>query len=207
MLMAISPHAPGLARHLGSRVVGGVGLALMSAGFLVFTTLDVDSSYWRFGIGALVTGIGLALATSPATTAIVSSLPEHRQGIASAVNDLMREVGGAFGIAVLGSVLAGGYRNAMAAAAANLPRPAADAARGSIAAATDIAHRAGPHGAALIESARDAFVEGLSTSLLVGACVLVAAGAVVAVLGPRREDVARASAARSGGGVASATDG
>jgi EmrB/QacA subfamily drug resistance transporter len=207
MLMAISPRAPGLAQHLGVRVVGGTGLALMSGGFLVFTTLGVDSSYWRFGIGALITGIGLALATSPATTAIVSSLPEHRQGIASAVNDLMREVGGAFGIAVLGSVLAGGYRNGMAAATSNLPGPAADAARGSIVAATEIAHRAGPHGAALLESARAAFVDGLSTSLLVGACVLVAAGAVVAVLGPRREDAARASAAGSRGGVASATDG
>jgi EmrB/QacA subfamily drug resistance transporter len=207
MLMAISPRAPGLALHVGVRVVGGTGLVLMAAGFLVFTTLDVDSSYWRFGIGALITGIGLALATAPATTAIVSSLPEHRQGIASAVNDLMREVGGAFGIAVLGSVLAGGYRNGMEAATSNLPGPAADAARGSIAAATEIAHRAGPHGAALLESAHAAFVDGLSTSLIVGACVLVVAGAVVAVLGPRREEVAHASAAGSRRGVASAADG
>jgi EmrB/QacA subfamily drug resistance transporter len=191
MLMAISPRAPGLARRFGVRTVGGTGLALMGVGFLVFTTLGVDSSYWRFGTGALVTGIGLALATSPATTAIVSSLPGHRQGIASAVNDLSREVGGAFGIAVLGSVLNSGYRSDVASATARLPKPAGDPARDSIAAAAQIAHQAGPRGAALLEQAEHAFVNGLSTSLLVGACVLFAASVLVALLAPRREEVTR----------------
>jgi EmrB/QacA subfamily drug resistance transporter len=191
MLMAISPRAPALARRFGVRLVGGAGLALMGVGFLVFTTLGVDSSYWRFGIGALVTGVGLALATSPATTAIVSSLPTHRQGIASAVNDLAREVGGAFGIAVLGSVLNSGYRSDVASATARLPKPAGDAARDSIAAAAQIAHQAGPHGTALLEQAQHAFVNGLSTALLVAACVLFAASMLVAWLAPGREEVTR----------------
>jgi EmrB/QacA subfamily drug resistance transporter len=191
MLMAISPRAPALASRFGVRIVGGIGLALMGAGFLVFTTLGVDSSYWRFGTGALITGVGLALATSPATTAIVSSLPAHRQGIASAVNDLSREVGGAFGIAVLGSVLNSGYRSKMASATAGLPKPAADAATGSVAAAAQIAQQAGARGTALLEQAEHAFVSGLSSSLLVGACVLFAAGVLVALLAPRREQVTR----------------
>ena len=151
MLMVISPRAPKLARRLGVRVVGGVGLALMGVGFLVFTTLEPDSSYWRFGLGALITGVGLALATAPATTAIVSSLPGHKQGVASAVNDLAREVGGAFGIAVLGTLLNAGYRNDVTPATADLPAPAAHAAEDSIAAATQIAEQAGPRGAALLE--------------------------------------------------------
>ena len=194
MLMAISPRAPKLARRLGVRVVGGVGLALMGVGFLIFTTLEPDSSYWRFGIGALITGIGLALATAPATTAIVSSLPGHKQGIASAVNDLSREVGGALGIAVLGTLLNAGYRNDVAPATAALPGPAAHAAEDSIAAATQIAEKAGPGGAALLDSAQAAFVNGLSTALLVGAGVLFAASVVVALLAPRREDLVRAEA-------------
>jgi EmrB/QacA subfamily drug resistance transporter len=190
MLMVISPRAPKLARRLGVRVTGGLGLALMGVGFLVFTTLDTGSSYWRFGLGALITGIGMALATAPATTAIVSSLPDHRQGIASAVNDLSREVGGVFGIAVLGSILNSGYRHDVAPATASLPQPASEAARDSIASAAEIADRAGSAGGALLARAEDAFVNGLSSSLLVGAIVLFAAAVFVALVAPRREEVA-----------------
>jgi EmrB/QacA subfamily drug resistance transporter len=191
MLVAISPRAPALAQRLGVRAVGGTGLALMGVGFLVFTQLDVDSSYWVFGVGALITGIGLALATSPATTSIVSSLPSHRQGIASAVNDLSREVGGAFGIAILGTVLNSVYRNDVSSATTGLPAPAADAAEGSVAAAAHVAGEAGPAGNALLAQAEQAFVNGFSTALFVGAVVLFAAGGLVALLAPGRERAAR----------------
>jgi EmrB/QacA subfamily drug resistance transporter len=199
MLVAISPRAPRLAARLGVRIVGSVGLALMGAGFLVFMTLDVGSSYWRFGTGAVITGLGLALATAPATTAIVASLPGHRQGIASAVNDLSREVGGAFGIAVLGSVLNSGYRDGVTSATAHLHGPAAGAARDSIAAAAQIAQHAGPRGADLITRAEHAFVNGLSASLLVAACVLFAASVLVGLLGPRREATTQAGRSTVGG--------
>jgi EmrB/QacA subfamily drug resistance transporter len=192
MLVAIAPRAPRLAQRLGVRLVGGTGLACMGVGFVIFSTLGTDSSYWHFGLAALITGIGIGLATSPATTAIVSSLPAERQGIASAVNDLTREVGGAFGIAVLGSVLNNGYRNDVAPATAHLPAPAAAAVNDSIAAATQVAARAGTHGPALVEQAQQAFVNGLSTALLVAACVLFAAGAIVALVAPPREEIQRA---------------
>src|SRR4051794_37845629 len=145
MLVLIAPRAPRLAERLGVRAVGGSGLAAMGAGFLIFASLGAGSSYWPFGLAALVTGIGIGLATAPATTAIVSSLPPERQGIASAVNDLTREVGGAFGIAVLGSVLNNGYRDDVAPATAHLPAPAAGAVQSSVAAAAEVASRAGTH--------------------------------------------------------------
>ncbi len=207
MLMAISPRAPRLARHLGIRAVGSAGLALMGAGMLVFAALDTDSSYWHFGLGAVFTGIGLALATAPATTAIVSSLPGGQQGIASAVNDLTRVVGGAFGIAVLGSVLNSSYRSDVSGAAAQLPAPATEAVEDSVAAALELAPTAGPQGTALLEQAQAAFVNGFSTALLVAGVVLLAASVLIGLLAPRRNAVTNAVAADSPGQPATGLSG
>ena len=69
--------------------------------------MGTDASYWHLLAALVPLGVGMALAAPPATAAIVGSLPEDKQGVASAVNDTAREVGGALGIAVLGSVLAG----------------------------------------------------------------------------------------------------
>jgi EmrB/QacA subfamily drug resistance transporter len=85
MLILLAPRAPKLAHRIGVRIIGGLGLAIMGGGFLIFSSLSAHSSYWHFGLGALVVGMGVGLATTPATTAITSALPQHRQGIASAV--------------------------------------------------------------------------------------------------------------------------
>ena len=106
IMVALAPRVPKLVERVGVRSVGPTGLALISAGLLVMATMGVAASYWHL-LGALVLmGVGMALAAPPATAAIVGSLPEDKQGIASAVNDTAREVGGALGMAVLGSVLA-----------------------------------------------------------------------------------------------------
>jgi EmrB/QacA subfamily drug resistance transporter len=107
VMVAVAPRVPKLVARVGVRPVGPVGLALMAAGLVVMSTMGVSSSYWHLLAGGLLLGLGMALSTTPATAAIVSSLPDEKQGVASAVNDAAREVGGALGIAVLGSVLAG----------------------------------------------------------------------------------------------------
>ena len=92
-------------------------------------------------------GAGMALAGAPATTAIVASLPREKQGVASAVNDVSRELGGALGIAVLGSLFNSGYRSQLASHTANLPPAVAHAASSSLAAAQQVGRqprRSGP---------------------------------------------------------------
>jgi EmrB/QacA subfamily drug resistance transporter len=106
MMITVAPRVPRLVDRFGVRPIGPTGLALMATGLVIISTMGVDSSYWHLLAGGLVLGLGMALATTPATAAIVDSLPEAKQGVASAVNDASREVGGALGIAVLGSVLA-----------------------------------------------------------------------------------------------------
>jgi EmrB/QacA subfamily drug resistance transporter len=106
VMIAVAPRVPRLVERVGVRPVGPTGLAFMAIGLVVLSTMDAGSSYWHLLAGGLVLGLGMALAAPPATTAIVESLPDEKQGVASAVNDAAREVGGALGIAVLGSVLA-----------------------------------------------------------------------------------------------------
>ena len=117
LMMGISPRVPRLLERFGPGRVGPLGLGAMAraSGLLDAGT---DSSYWLVLAGLVLLGVGAALATTPATTAIVSSLPPAKQGVASAVNDAAREVGGALGIAVLGSALADGYGSGVAGAVA-----------------------------------------------------------------------------------------
>ena len=125
IVIPLSRVSPLVAARFGVRVAGAAGLTSMAVGFAIFATLDTSSSYWHFLAGLVPFGAGMALAGAPATTAIVASLPREKQGVASAVNDVSRELGGALGIAVLGSLFNAGYRSGMTDATASLPPAAA----------------------------------------------------------------------------------
>lgn len=172
-MMPASTAAARLANRFGGRTVGAAGLAVSAAGFVWLSQLTVASSYWPVLIGMVVIGIGLGLGMTPATNAIVDSLPPAKQGLASAVNDTSRELGGAFGIAIVGSAFTAGYRNHIAANLGPLPAPAAVAAKQAPAAALQVAGRLGPNGPALVHNARTAFMSGQRDALLIGAVTLI----------------------------------
>jgi Na+/melibiose symporter-like transporter len=169
LVMGLSPRVPRLLERFGPGRVGPVGLLLMAGGFAVLSTAGVDSNYWRLLAGLALLGPGTALATTPATTAIVSSLPANKQGVASAVNDLSREVGGALGIAVLGSALIDRYQAGVTGAVAHLPPAVAHTAKQALPAALEIAHKLGPKGTTLATHAQSAFVNGLGAAMLIAA--------------------------------------
>lgn len=162
--------APRMVERAGTRAVCTVGLALASAAMAWLSRLDAGSSYWWLLAGLVPLGAGMGLAMTPATAAVTDALPVDKQGVGSAMNDLSRELGGALGIAVLGSVLQTTYRSNLD--VGGLPAPLAEQARESLALAMRI-------GGAVAERAQTSFVEGMQAALLLGAGVLLLAALVV----------------------------
>jgi EmrB/QacA subfamily drug resistance transporter len=188
VVIPLSRFAPRIAARVGVRVTGPIGLGLMATGFLVLSTLGTEASYWHFLAGLLPFGAGMALSGSPATTAIVASLPREKQGVASAMNDVSRELGGALGIAVLGSVLNTAYRSGVDQQTSALPSSLADTARGSLGAAQAIGHRLGAHD--LVTQANSAFAHGFSVALIAGAAALIGGAVFVALRAPGQAESA-----------------
>ncbi len=126
-------------------------------------------------------GLGMGATMAPATDSIMGSLPLAKAGVGSAMNDTTRMVGGALGVAVIGSVLSSSYGEAMAPAVSNLPAPAATAASDSVGAALAVAGRNGPQAVDLIQAARSAYVESMGDAVIVAAEAALL-GAVVALV-------------------------
>jgi MFS family permease len=108
-MIPISRLAPRLTTRYGSRNVCAAGLVLVAAGLAIVAQVGTDTSYWLMATGLVVLGVGMGAAMTPATSAITGALPPAQQGVGSALNDLYHEVGGAIGIAVIGSILASTY--------------------------------------------------------------------------------------------------
>lgn len=179
--------APRLADRAGFAIVGFTGLAMIATGLLIIGLVATNFVYWQFAVGVAIFAIGMGLAGTPATTAITAALPQSKQGVASAVNDLSREVGSAIGIAVLGSVLTRVYSNGMEPVVANLPENAAAAATSSIAFVDRIPlDQLGEQGEALVLAAHQAFADAVSASVWVAASVLGVISLAVLIFGPRK---------------------
>jgi len=187
---ALAP--PALAK-VGARLPGAAGLAAMALGFAVLAhalgAAEPGGSllrWWLPALGLLLFGFGFGLAITPGTVLIIDGLPADRRSVASAVNDITREVGGVLGIAVLSSILISVYQNDIASSLTALPAQLQAPALDGAAAAVAIAAGLGPEGAALAEAARASFATGLATAMWVGAGVLGAAAVLCGGLAPGR---------------------
>ncbi|MEV5893521.1 hypothetical protein [Nonomuraea fuscirosea] len=146
--------------------------------------VSVDGGYLSILPGMLAMGIGMGLAMTPSTEAITGSLPREKQGVASALNDITREFGTALGVALLGALLANGYRAAIDDRLAGIPQGAADTARQGVANAVEVAGTAGPHARALVEAARRSFVDGWQQAMWAGVVVMGVLFVYAVVRGP-----------------------
>ena len=129
---------------------------------------------------------------SPSTTAITESLPAEKQGVASALNDTVREVGSSIGIALIGSLLAAGYSSSIADTAEQLPPELGEPVEEGIGQALAVAGQLGPEGEQIAEAARAAFLDGWGSTMWIAAGVAVVAGfaGVLIARGGRDQEVA-----------------
>jgi EmrB/QacA subfamily drug resistance transporter len=173
VMIPLASYAATLSERVGQRRLTTIGLLIGAVGMAMFLMLDTSTGYWHFFAGFMVVSIGIGLAMTPATTAIVGSLPLAKQGVASAVNDTTREVGGAVGVAVLGSAFNTAYRDGIAPHLDGLSAQTAGEAREGPAIAFEAARNLGSDGAQLMTAAQDAFISGLRAAVLISAALLV----------------------------------
>ncbi|GAA3564936.1 DHA2 family efflux MFS transporter permease subunit [Streptomyces osmaniensis] len=171
-LLVASRLAPQVVARFGARAAVSAGLVVLAfAGFLGSRT-TVDSGYGFVALWLTITGLGFGLSLIPAMNGGLSALPRDRAGSGSGLLMTLRQVGGAIGIALLGSLLAGAFRDRLD--VTGLPAGAADTAGESVVAAHLVAERAGS--AQLAASANAAYVHGMGIVLLVcGIAALVSA--------------------------------
>lgn len=185
-MVVVSPRSPVVAERFGKRGAITIGLVIQAAGFVVLALHDADTPYLLTAAALVLLASGMALLMPPASEAIISSLPPSKAGVGSAWNDSTREIGGALGIAVLGTILSSVYRSGVESATAGLPDEAAHAVGESIGAAFRVAESAGLP--ALAEAAKSAFVDGMTTAFWVAAVWGLCVASVVYLRYPAKRD-------------------
>jgi EmrB/QacA subfamily drug resistance transporter len=191
-----------LAPKLGVKVMAVTGMAIGTAGMFLLTQIDKGSTYGDFLVPLMMLGLALGLAISPATDTIMGSFPESELGVGGGVNDTALELGGALGIAVLGSLLGTAYRDELTDLVGNrLPAEAMETAKDSVGAGLAVAQRvaqdpsAGPQQAqAAVDAVHQAFAHGVAQASLIGGIIMAAGTLIVLAVLPGRRGFARKSA-------------
>ncbi len=167
-----APSSVRLVRLLGTKVVVAGGLSIVAIGLFVMSRATATSGYVLIGTSIPVIGLGMGLTMAPATDSIMGSVPRSNAGVGSAVNDTMRQVGGALGVAVLGSILSTAYGNRIGDVASGFPPAQAAMVRDSIGAAAQVANQVGGFdGNLLMSGANSAFIHGMDVTLVAAAGV------------------------------------
>ncbi|MFM7870441.1 MAG: MFS transporter [Actinomycetota bacterium] len=185
VMMPVSTIAPRIAIRIGSRNTMLIGVGIFLSGLVLLAVqASVEGGYLSVLPGLMAFGLGLGLTMTPATSAITETLPLDKQGVASALNDTSREIGGAIGVALLGSVLSAGYRSSIEANLDGVPERTVELASEGIGSAYAVATDAGSRGAAIIDAAQHALVDGWRSSMWVAMVLALGVFVFLAVRGP-----------------------
>lgn len=184
--MVAAPLSAKLVARFGTKLVVTAGLALVAVALLTLSLATTTSGYPLVAVVLVIVGVGMGLAMAPATESIMGSLPPEKAGVGSAMNDTTREIGGALGVAILGSITAAVYSSQIAgnpgfATVEEASPEAAAAIQDSVGAAAIVAAELPPDVAdAITDAANAAFIHAMDRTVIVGAVVALF-GALVAL--------------------------
>jgi len=186
-LMPAAANSDKLVSKFGSNNVISVGLVLMTVAMAIFTTVEIDSEYIRLAGIFLLLGFGMGLTLAPATTVVMDSIPEDKAGVGSATNDASREVGGALGIAIGGSVLNEYYqRNMVVPEGLELGSIPLESFPAAMQIGGDLLANGNALGGVLIQNAQLAFMEGMVASATVMGVIAIVNAILVKLYMPNR---------------------
>ncbi|MGD0862013.1 MAG: MFS transporter [Candidatus Limnocylindrales bacterium] len=191
-MAVFSPGGMAVAKRLGARTTVSSGMTAVAIGLLILRLAGTHDGYPFVAVVLFLVGGGMGFAMSPLTVIMIRALPRSKQGVASAINSTARELGGALGVAILGSLSAPIYAAGVRPATALLPTDAGTAVHDSLAGAGLVASHLPPtQGEALLALARSAFVDGMIVAVTVGALVAIAGAIVAFAFLPGRDERAR----------------
>jgi MFS transporter, DHA2 family, multidrug resistance protein len=181
--LVFSPLSARFVARFGAKAVSAVGMALVGTSFLAFLAVNTDTPIVVLELVFLLQGSGIANVMPPATEAIMASLPREKAGVGSAVNNTIRQVGGALGVAVLGTVLASVYRSRITPTLneLRLPSGAREIAAKSLSGTDAVITAAAGKADALREPAYQAFVGAMHTAAI-GSAVVTLLGLIVVLV-------------------------
>jgi EmrB/QacA subfamily drug resistance transporter len=175
VLMAVAPQTPKLVARFGANKVASTGLGLVAVALALTATFDPGTQYWYLLLTIVLLAAGMAMTMAPMTTQLMTAVPRDRAGIGSAMNDTTRELGGALGVAVLGSLVTSQYTSGVSGAAARFPAQAQDIAEASIGGVRGLIDTGvvPPEFAdGLLTTAKNAFVDGLGVAAATAAVIV-----------------------------------
>jgi Na+/melibiose symporter-like transporter len=182
IMLVMAPIAPRVAERFGNKLPVVAGMLVAAGAIFYFSRITPESGYSHALIGLLVLAVGLFVAMVPATNSIMGSLPPGKAGVGSAMNNTTRQVGGALGVAVLGSILTSTYRSSIQSSLSGLPASALAGAKSSVGGAIVVGNGVGgADGDTIVTVAKNAFVHGMTHGMEVGS-VFIVASAIVALL-------------------------
>ncbi|MGI8722819.1 MAG: MFS transporter [Geodermatophilaceae bacterium] len=179
-IAVFAPRSSALVVRFGPKAVTAVGMLIIAVSMAGFGFLDETTPVWILLVLLFVQGVGMGNTMAPATESIMSVVPREKAGAGSAVNNSVRQVGGALGVAILGSLLNSLYAGRVTPSLSALPAQESDTARESLVGALSLGN------GAVAESAKDAFVWAMHVTSIATCVVVLLAAVIVLVWLPGR---------------------